>query len=104
MADTTVSRATRVQSWADKEFYSYVRANLFKPYMGKGENSIIQVKRELQKEAGDRITFSLVADPVFGPGDRHYKHRAEGYGVSHRQSRGGKCHLSERQTSQENRR
>jgi N4-gp56 family major capsid protein len=28
--------------------------------MGKGENAIIQVKEELTKEAGDRITFSLV--------------------------------------------
>lgn len=61
MADTTVSSANRVQQWADDEFYSYVRGNLFKPYMGKGENSIIQVKEELTKEAGDKITFSLVS-------------------------------------------
>jgi N4-gp56 family major capsid protein len=60
MSDTTVNSANRVQQWADSEFYSYVRGNLFKPYMGKGENSIIQVKEELTKESGDRITFSLV--------------------------------------------
>jgi N4-gp56 family major capsid protein len=61
MPDTSVASANRVQQWADDEFYSYVRGNLFKPYMGKGENSIIQVKEELTKEAGDRITFSLVS-------------------------------------------
>ena len=61
MADTTVATANRVQQWADDEFYEYVRGNLFKPYMGKGENSIIQVKEELTKQSGDRITFSLVS-------------------------------------------
>lgn len=60
MADTTVSSANRVQQWADDEFYEYVRRNPLYRYMGKGENSIIQVKEELTKEAGDRITFSLV--------------------------------------------
>lgn len=60
MSDTTVSSANRVQQWADDEFYEYVRMNPLKSLMGTGENSIIQVKEELTKEAGDRITFSLV--------------------------------------------
>jgi len=60
MSDTTVASANSVQRWADDEFYTYVRGNLFKPYMGKSENSIIQVKEELTKESGDKITFSLV--------------------------------------------
>lgn len=60
MADTTVSSDNRVQQWADDEFYEYVRMNPFKPLMGKGENSPIQVKEELTKDAGDRITISLV--------------------------------------------
>jgi N4-gp56 family major capsid protein len=61
MADTTVNSANRVQAWADEYFLEYVRANRFKRYMGTDENSIIQVKEELSKEAGDRITFSLVS-------------------------------------------
>jgi N4-gp56 family major capsid protein len=38
----------------------YVRMNPLKPLMGKTANDVIQVKEELTKEAGDRITFSLV--------------------------------------------
>ena len=60
MADTTVTSANRVQAWADEEFFEYVRMNPFKRYMGTSENSIIQVKEELTKESGDRITYSLV--------------------------------------------
>lgn len=61
MADTTVSSANRVSQWADDEFYEYVRQNPLKFLMGTSENSPIQVKEELTKEAGDRITFSLVS-------------------------------------------
>ncbi len=60
MPDTSVSSANRVSQWADDEFYEYVRTNPLKFLMGQGENSPIQVKEELTKEAGDRITFSLV--------------------------------------------
>jgi N4-gp56 family major capsid protein len=60
VADTTVASANRVQQWADDEFYEYVRMNPLKSLMGSGENAAIQVKEELTKEAGDRITFSLV--------------------------------------------
>lgn len=61
MADTTVSSANRVAAWADQEFFEYVSINPLKSLMGASENYPIQVKRELIKEAGDRITFSLVA-------------------------------------------
>lgn len=61
MSDTTVSSANRVQQWADDEFFEYVRANPLKFLMGTDENSPIQVKEELTKESGDKITFSLVA-------------------------------------------
>jgi N4-gp56 family major capsid protein len=61
MSDTSVHSTNRVQQWADDEFFEYVRANKFKRYMGTGENSIIQVKEELTKDAGDRLTFSLVS-------------------------------------------
>ena len=60
MADTSVASANRVQQWADDEFYEYVRMNPLKSLMGSDVNSPIQVKEELTKEAGDRITFSLV--------------------------------------------
>jgi N4-gp56 family major capsid protein len=61
MADTTVSSANRVQQWADDEFFEYVRKNPLKFLMGTSVNSPIQVKEELTKKAGDRITFPLVS-------------------------------------------
>lgn len=61
MSDTTVASANRVQQWADDEFFEYTRTNPLNRYMGKDENSVIQVKEELNKEAGDRITISLVS-------------------------------------------
>jgi N4-gp56 family major capsid protein len=60
MPDVVVSSANRVQQWADDYFIEYVRDNPFRSLMGTDENSVIQVKEELTKEAGDRITFSLV--------------------------------------------
>lgn len=60
MSDSTVASANRVQRWADKYFVEYVRGNRFKDFMGKGVNAILQVKEELTKQAGDRITYSLV--------------------------------------------
>lgn len=60
MTDTTVDSDNNVEQWSDDEFYEYVRRNPLKGLMGQGENSIIQVKEELTKEAGDAITFSLV--------------------------------------------
>ena len=69
MADTVVSSKLRVQQWDDKHHLSYVRSNRFKPYMGTSENSIIQVKEELTKKPGDRITIPLVGalDASTGP-------------------------------------
>lgn len=60
MSDTSVASANRVQQWADDEFYEYVRMNPLKFLMGTDENSCIQIKEELTKDAGDRITFSLI--------------------------------------------
>lgn len=48
------------QQW-DSEFYSeYVRENQFFPLMGTDENAIIQVKEDLARRPGDRITFAFV--------------------------------------------
>ena len=50
------------QLWDDKFFTSYVRANQFSRYMGMSENSLIQVKEDLTKKNGDKVTFALVND------------------------------------------
>ena len=60
MADTTTSTRLRVQQWDDSFFTEYVRESRFKPYMGTDENSIIQVKEDLMKKRGDRLTYNLV--------------------------------------------
>lgn len=46
--------------WDDKFFTDYVRESRFKKYMGTDENSIIQLKEDLTKKKGDRITIALV--------------------------------------------
>lgn len=60
MADTATSTRLRVQQWDDDFFTEYVRESRFKPYMGTDENSIIQVKEDLMKKRGDRLTYNLV--------------------------------------------
>lgn len=60
MANTTISTANRVKQWDTDFFKEYVRANRFKRYMGTNENSIIQVKNNLTKKAGDAVTIPLV--------------------------------------------
>lgn len=47
MADTALATGLQVQKWLRTYFAEYVRTSGFKPYMGKGTNSIIQVKHEL---------------------------------------------------------
>lgn len=72
MSDTTTSTRLRVQQWDDAFFTEWVRENRFAPDMGTSENSIIQVKEDLKKKRGDRITFNLVnrltGDGVTGTG------------------------------------
>lgn len=60
MADTATSTRLRVQQWDDDFFTEYVRESRFKTYMGTDENSIIQVKEDLMKKRGDRLTYNLV--------------------------------------------
>jgi hypothetical protein len=69
MTDTTISTAVRAKQWDSKLFAEYVRSSRFKRYMGSGENSIIQVKRDLTKKKGDAITIPLVGalDASAGP-------------------------------------
>jgi len=48
------------QQWDDQFFMEYVRENRFKRYMGTDENSIIQLKDDLSRKPGDRVTFADV--------------------------------------------
>jgi N4-gp56 family major capsid protein len=60
MADSRAATGLTVQQWDDKFFEEYIQENLFRPYMGTDENSVIQLKDDLTKKAGDSVTFALV--------------------------------------------
>lgn len=60
MTDTTAATGLTVKQWDDKFFQEYVRENRFKPYMGTDEAVMIQVKQDLTKKKGDKITYALV--------------------------------------------
>lgn len=59
MADTALATGLQVQKWLRTYFAEYVRTSGFKPYMGKGTNSIIQVKHELTS-GGKSINIPLI--------------------------------------------
>jgi N4-gp56 family major capsid protein len=60
MSTTTARTGLTPQQWDDKFFAAYVRDSRFKRYMGTDENSIIQLKEDLTKKKGDKVTFALV--------------------------------------------
>lgn len=60
MAYTTAASGLTPQQWDDKFFREYLGNHPFKPYMGKGSSSIIQVKEDLAKKNGDSLTYALV--------------------------------------------
>ncbi len=60
MTDTTPATGLVVQQWEDKFFKAYLHDGGFKPLMGTNEASVIQVKEDLTKKAGDSITIALV--------------------------------------------
>lgn len=60
MAQTQAATGLTPQQWDADFFKEYLRNNPFKNYMGSGENSIIQIKRDLSKKKGDSLTFALV--------------------------------------------
>lgn len=62
MALTSVTTNLKEQIWDNDFFASYVRKNRFNRYMGTSENSIIQVKQDLSKQAGDRIHLALITE------------------------------------------
>ncbi len=60
MAETTAQIGLTPQQWDDKFFMEYVRDSRFKRYMGTDENAIIQLKDDLTRKPGDRVTFASV--------------------------------------------
>jgi N4-gp56 family major capsid protein len=60
MADSRVASGLTVEQWDDKYFTEYLTENRFAGEMGSSEASIIQVKENLMKKAGDRVNFALV--------------------------------------------
>lgn len=60
MTDTTPATGLVVQQWEDKFFTEYLHDGGFKSLMGTSETSVIQVKEDLSKKAGDSITIALV--------------------------------------------
>ena len=48
-----------VKLWSKKLFVDALKATWFDKFMGEGPNSLVQVKTELNKSAGDKITYGL---------------------------------------------
>lgn len=60
MSNTNVASGLTVQQWDDEFFTEYLTENRYAGEFGTDENSIIQVKEDLTKKKGDRVTFALV--------------------------------------------
>lgn len=60
MAETALASASVKQKWLTSYFQEYIRATGYRPYMGKGSNSIFITKYELQSESGKTINIPLV--------------------------------------------
>jgi len=60
MADTTAEANLTPQQWDAKYFREYLEKNRFSKEMGTGTNNVIQVKEDLVKKKGDKVTFALV--------------------------------------------
>lgn len=58
MVDTVAGTGLTVQQWEDKYYRQYFHDGGFKSLMGTDESSVIQVKENLIKQAGDSITFA----------------------------------------------
>jgi N4-gp56 family major capsid protein len=67
-----VNHDLAVKLWSKKLFQEALKATFFSKFMGKGSGSIIQIKDETSKSAGDKITvglrMQLTGDGVQGDG------------------------------------
>lgn len=66
MASTTFRRGSThtnlvPQKWSSKDYKWMFEANPLKPFMGVGDNNIIEVNKDFLKSQGDYITFALRA-------------------------------------------
>jgi N4-gp56 family major capsid protein len=66
MSTTTFSTTSNLalKVWAKKAFSDAVKATTYGKLTGSGDRAIVQVKDELKKSKGDRITFGLRALPT----------------------------------------
>lgn len=55
----STSHGLTVNQWTAQLYAKYQEQTFFSKFKGTDENSIVQVKRELQKQPGDAITFGL---------------------------------------------
>lgn len=60
MADVAVHASNVAEKWAQDFFAETVRGSRFARFMGTGTNSVIQVREDMIKEAGDGITLPLI--------------------------------------------
>lgn len=60
------------QIWDSDFFYEYIRENQYLPLMGADESAVIQLKEDLQRRPGDRVTFAFVGRLV-GAGVRGHQ-------------------------------
>lgn len=60
MAVTLVRDGLRVQQWDDQFFVEFIRNNKFAPYIGTTDGSIIHVKEDLERKAGDSMTWQMI--------------------------------------------
>ena len=61
MADTSygVNHPLAVKLWSKKLFHEALKSTMFGKFMGTGSDSLIQIKSETSKGAGDKVTFGL---------------------------------------------
>ena len=59
MAQTYAVAGLTPQIWDSEFFRDYVRMSRYKRYMGTDEAAIFQLKEDLTKKRGDRVTSPL---------------------------------------------
>ncbi|HEX8414724.1 MAG TPA: DUF4043 family protein [Sphingomicrobium sp.] len=62
MAEVVLASGSERSVWSRDFLKSYTRQSGFAPYMGRGDSSIIRVRRELQNEAGALINVPLILE------------------------------------------
>ena len=62
MATTSVSTSSnlRKQAWEEKLFRDTMKESYFTRFMNESSESVVQVKTQLEKSKGDKITFGLI--------------------------------------------